>query len=240
MKQFYVLIGNFGSGKTEISLHIALDAAKRNKKVVMVDLDVINPYFRLAERKKEIEAAGIKLLHPNFAYATVDVPSLPPDIYSVFIDKSDVVVFDVGGDPAGATALGQYKPNFEAIEAGQLEAGQLQVLCVVNPRRPFSATAELVLDMLSKIQLRSRLSINGFINNGNLSTETTAEDLRLGYDVLKRVADTTGIPVLYTAGRAAPLREFLDGKPDARYIGQVLQITTYMHRDWDNFTRYGI
>lgn len=238
MKRFYVLIGNFGSGKTEISLNLAFQAAK-NSSAVLVDLDVINPYFRSAERKGELEAAGVKLLYPTFALSNVDVPALPPDVYSVFIDDHETVIFDVGGDPAGATALGQYKPNFEAIPASQL-----QVLYVVNPRRPFSATPELVMDMLEKIKFRSRLKISGFVNNGNLSTESSHEDLLLGYDVLKEVSEKTGIPVLYTTGEKEALTRYLAeaGQKgyDPRHIGEPMEIKTYMHRDWDRFTRLGV
>lgn len=238
MKRFYVLIGNFGSGKTEISLNLAFRAAKEGG-AVLIDLDIINPYFRSAERKKELQAAGVKLHYPIFALSTVDVPSLPPDIYSAFLDENQTVIFDVGGDPAGATALGQYKNNFESIPADMLE-----VLYVVNPRRPFSATPDLVLDMLSRIQTRSRLSVTGFVNNGNLSTESSWEDILLGYDVLREVSGQSGIPVAYTAGEEKPLRLFLEKAEekelDKRFIGEPMFIQTYMHRDWDRFTTFGV
>ncbi|MDD3920303.1 MAG: ParA family protein [Eubacteriales bacterium] len=238
MKKVYVLIGNFGSGKTEISLNLAINGARTGKST-LVDLDVINPYFRSAERKKELTSAGVRLLHPIFAMTGVDVPSLPPDIYSVFIDDSETVVFDVGGDPAGATALGQYKQQFDG-----LPSGQLQVLYVVNPRRPFSATPELVLEMLDKIQSRSRLSVSGFINNANLSRETTAQDLLAGYELLAAVVGKTGIPVLYTCAEHQPLEEFMQMAKSNHLtdslIGKPLEIRTLMHRDWDRFTESGI
>ena len=175
MKKVYVLIGNFGSGKTEISLNLAVKGME-NGKSVLVDLDVINPYFRSAERKDILDAAGVKLLYPTFALTTVDVPSLPPDIFSVFIDDHDTVVFDVGGDPAGATALGQYKANFDNLPEGSLE-----VLYVINPRRPFSAEAGMVLDLMERINYRSRLKVTGLVNNANLAKETTFEDLLDGH-----------------------------------------------------------
>ena len=58
MKKYHVIVGHFGSGKTEISLNIAFNAAKEAKKVTLVDLDIVNPYFRTAERFRELEAAG--------------------------------------------------------------------------------------------------------------------------------------------------------------------------------------
>lgn len=238
MKQFYVLIGNFGSGKTEISLNLAMNTAKTGKSV-LVDLDIVNPYFRSAERKAELEQAKVKLLYPVFALSAVDVPSLPPDIYSVFVDNSDTVIFDVGGDPAGATALGQYKANFSAIPEGSLE-----VFYVVNARRPLSSTPDAVLDMINRISFRSRLAITGLINNTNLSYETSSEDILAGYELLMEVSQKTGIPVAYTCGTAKPLQEYLsltkEKELDKRYIGKPMELNIYMRRDWDRFTQLGI
>lgn len=238
MKKVYVLIGNFGSGKTEISLNLAVKGMEQGKSV-LVDLDVINPYFRSAERKDILDAAGVKLLHPIFALTTVDVPSLPPDIYSVFIDDHETVVFDVGGDPAGATALGQYKANFDNLPEGCLE-----VLYVINPRRPFSAEPDMVLELMERINYRSRLPVTGLVNNANLAKETTVEDLLDGYDMVKEISEKSGVPVVMTAGLEGPLGEFLKeaqrrGLSD-EWIGKPFAITSYMHRDWETFTEKGI
>ena len=238
MKRYYVLIGNFGSGKTEISINLAMKAAK-TESAVLVDLDIVNPYFRSAERRKELNKAGISLLHPVFAMSSVDIPALPPDIYSVFVDSHTTVIFDVGGDPAGATALGQYKANFSKIPK---EA--LQVLFVINPRRPLSSTPELVLDMLHRIKFRSRLEITGLINNSNLAAESSVEELLDGYKMLKAVSLETGIPVAFTTGLKQPLEGFLkialETGLDSRYIGTPMEIEIFMHRDWDRFTEFGI
>ena len=238
MKKVTVLIGNFGSGKTEIALNLAIKG-RENGSSVLVDLDVINPYFRSAERKDVLDAAGVKLYHPIFALTTVDVPSLPPDIYSVFIDENETVVFDVGGDPAGATALGQYKANFESLPEGSLE-----VLYIINPRRPFSATPDMVLELMERINYRSRLRVTGLVNNANLAKETTAQDLMDGYEMVKEVSKRSGVPVAMTAGLETPLAEFL-AEAKARglskeWIGTPFPVTAYMHRDWDTFTEKGL
>ena len=126
MKKYLIIIGNFGSGKTELALNIAFEAAE-TKKVTFVDLDIVNPYFRSTERKAELEAAGIRLLSPSFTNLGVEVPSLPAEIFSAFSDNSDLVIFDVGGDDTGAIALGQYHRFFSKIDRSAIE-----VLYVVN------------------------------------------------------------------------------------------------------------
>jgi len=238
MKLCYVFLGNYGSGKTELALNFAINAAKSGPSA-LVDLDIVNPYFRSAERKTELLEAGVRLIHPVFANAMVDVPALPPDIYSVFTDKYDTVIFDAGGDPAGAAALGQYKAYFEALESGVLET-----LLVVNPFRPLSGSAAQVEELLEKIRLRSRLAVTGLVNNANLGNETTPAELFLGLAMLAAVSDDTHIPVRYTTATKENLSAYLieaekQGIPK-QYIGRPVEIARYTHRDWERFTRAGV
>ena len=86
----------------------------------------------------------------------------------------------------------------------------------------------------------SRLKITGMINNTNLATETTEEELRDGYKMLKEVSDRTGIPVAYTTGKKALLDKFLAEGHDPKYIGTPIAIDMYMHRDWDSYIKYGL
>ena len=104
--KYTVLAGNYGSGKTEISLNLAVKAAREGKRTMLVDLDIVNPFFRSSEHEDYLKSLGIAVVKPNFANTTVDVPSLPAEIYSAFDREMDAVFFDVGGDPVGASALG--------------------------------------------------------------------------------------------------------------------------------------
>ena len=47
-KRFIVITGNYGSGKTELSLNLALHYAE-TEKTTLVDLDIVNPYFFLPD-----------------------------------------------------------------------------------------------------------------------------------------------------------------------------------------------
>lgn len=236
MKKFIVIIGNFGSGKTELSLNLAFEYAK-NSKVTLVDLDIINPYFRSTERKAELDAAGIRLLSPTYAMLGVEIPSLPADIYSVFSDSSDIVIFDVGGDPAGAIALGQYKRFFDQAE-------DVEVLYVINARRPFSCELDMNLDMIERIREAGRTDINAIVNNTNLSQETSLLELVDGYNLVRDVAAKTKLPVKYTVGVSSILDEFRfyaeENGLDSNYIGEYYPIERYMHRDWERYTEKGL
>ena len=55
MKNVKVLIGNYGSGKSELALNFAIRAAARGDRTELLDLDMVNTYFRLTERDKLVE-----------------------------------------------------------------------------------------------------------------------------------------------------------------------------------------
>lgn len=196
MKNIKVLIGNYGSGKSELALNFAMQAAARGDRTELIDLDMVNTYFRLTERGKMVEQKEIRLVSPNYACSGIETLSLPAEVASAFVLEWDTVVFDVGGDDVGATALGRYHQDFVDLEPGSLE-----VLNVVNIRRPLSGTVEKLIRLQEGMQAHSRLQITGMINNANLATETSVEELRDGYKMLKEVSDRTGIPVAYTTGK---------------------------------------
>ena len=117
---------------------------------------------------------------------------------------------------------------------------QLEVLNVVNIRRPLAGTVEKIIDLQQQMEIHSHLKITGMINNTNLSTMTSADDLWDGYLVLREVADRTGIPVAYTTGKKEFLDDFLARNPDPAYVGTPVPIDVYMHRDWDSYIQHGL
>ena len=231
-KKMYVLIGNYGSGKTELALNFAIRAAADGDRTELLDLDMVNTYFRLTEPGRLMRMKDIRVVSPNFTNSSVETLSLPAEVQSAFAMDWDTVVFDVGGDAVGSTALGRYHQDFEA-----LEPGDLQVLNVVNIRRPLSGTVEKIIRLQEEMEAHSRLKITGMINNTNLAQMTTPEELRDGYEMIRQVSGNTGIPVLYTSGKKALLDQFLSEGHDPRYIGTPFPIDTYMARDWESWVR---
>ena len=229
MKKMYVLIGNYGSGKSELALNFAFEAAKHGR-TELLDLDMVNTYFRLTERGKMVSQKEIRLVSPNFACSGIETLSLPAEVASAFAMNWDTVIFDVGGDAVGSTALGRYHSDF-----AELEPDQLEVLNVVNIRRPLAGTVEKIIKLQEEMQIHSRLKITGMINNTNLGTMTRPDELRDGYEILKQVSEQTGIPVAYTSGKKEFLDQFLSEGHDPKYIGKPIEIDIYMRRDWDSF-----
>lgn len=231
MKKVYVMIGNYGSGKTELALNFAIEAAKHGR-TELLDLDMVNTYFRLTEHGRMTRMKEIRLVSPNFACSGIETLSLPAEVASAFAMDWDTVIFDAGGDAVGATALGRYHQDFM-----ELEPGSLEVFNVINIRRPLAGTVERILHLQEEMQIYSRLKITGMINNTNLAQMTGPDELRDGYEMIKQVSQISGIPVKYTSGRREMLDIFLSEGHDPEYIGTPIAIDTYMHRDWDSWIK---
>lgn len=73
-----IVCGHYGVGKTNFSLNLAHDAAARGCDVTLIDLDVVNPYFRSSDYTVDLESWGVRVISPVFASrgTSLDVPSL--------------------------------------------------------------------------------------------------------------------------------------------------------------------
>lgn len=187
-----IIIGAYGSGKSEVSVNLALNMRRENpdQKVLLADLDIVNPFYRSSDAAKELEKNDIRLISPMYANSNVDAPVLSGEVYVIFDDDSYMGVFDIGGEDMGATILGSMKSRLDQTDA--------ELLMAVNTRRPFTSTADEIIVMASELQEASKLKIKGFINNTNILEQTTYEDILEGEKILKEVSERTGIPVVLT------------------------------------------
>ena len=233
MRRMVVLVGNYGSGKTEIAINLAVKAAGEGLRTLVIDLDKVNDYFRMSDKVSLLAQKQINLVSPTFAGQGVTPSSMSAAVASAFTDGWDLVIFDVGGDAAGALSLGRYHPDFEAWE------GELAVWDIVNVFRPMSETPEKILKLKEQLEGFARLPVTALVNNSNLLNFASAEDLRRGYAVIRETSRLSGLPVALTTGRREFLEEFLADGPDPRYVGEALPLETYMHRSWEAFTREG-
>lgn len=185
-----VICGHYGCGKTNLTLNLALDAAEQGETVTVADLDVVNPYFRSSEYGGLLEAHGIRLIAPVFAGTTLDTPTLPPELYSMFEPSAGRVFIDAGGDDAGVTALGGLH--------SQLEESGYEMLYVINRYRVLSQTPEEAVSLLREIEAASRLKATALVNNSHLGVETKRDTLLEALPFAQRTAALTGLPLLYS------------------------------------------
>jgi len=216
-----IIIGHFGSGKTEISINLSLFVKEQHAKVALSDLDVINPYFRSREVRSHLEKFGIELIAPQGKIATADLPYVSGELNRVIIDSEYKVIIDVGGDKDGAVALGQFY--------NQLKNQDYQMYFVVNTKRPYVSTAEGIKETIKQIELVTRLKTSALINNTNLGMETTADDVIRGFEITSEASRLLNLPVLYTTV-SSHLQE--ETKAFAS-IHDVIYIERFMKLPWE-------
>lgn len=191
MKRITVITGHYGCGKTNLSVNLAVKAAEKWGKVTVVDLDLVNPYFRTADFKKLFEEKGINLIAPDFANTNLDVPSVQFDI-ELLAAGDGCLIIDVGGDDAGAFALGRY------AQALNNHIDELEMLYVINQRRNLTETADEAVSLMYEIEAASRMKHTAVVNNTNLGCETTSEIIAQSKNFADEVSAKTGLPLAFT------------------------------------------
>ena len=223
-----VIVGNYGSGKTEISINLAVNQKRAGVDVRVADLDLVNPYFRTREAKQPLSELGIEVVAPEEAYLKADLPILSPVIAGMIRQPGQLVVLDAGGDDVGATVL--------ASLADPLKDKQIQVLQVVNPFRPVTDSAKGCLKIKKEIETASRLTVGGIIGNANLIDETKADDIYFGYEFVKALSRESGLPLEFITIRAELLPE-IDIR---RFSCPVLVIERQLVPPWQKSAQLGI
>lgn len=220
----YILIcGHYGCGKTNLALNLAADFSSQGMRVTLVDLDIVNPYFRSSDFKAAIDKMNVKLIAPAYAHSNVDLPSLPTEMYSIFDDDSDKVIIDVGGDDQGAVALGRFSNKIKATD-------DYCMVYVVNKFRPLSANGKDALEILAEIEAASRIKANAIINNSHLMTETTAQDIISSKEYADEISQALSIPLIATTAPKSLYDE------TANSINELYAIDIYVRPPWADMT----
>lgn len=216
LERIIAVCGHYGSGKTNLSVNLALELAKQGKHVTVSDLDIVNPYFRTADFGGLMAEHGIRLVCPQYANTNLDIPVLPPMLGAAIRTPDQTVLIDVGGDDDGAIALGGFARN--------MEQEGYSMLYVVNRCRYLEEEVEEEAMLLRAVEAASRLKVSYLVNTTNLGSETTLETILGSMDYLRKVSEAVEVPILCTAAR----RDLADGIP-----GPVLPIDVFVKAPWE-------
>jgi hypothetical protein len=180
-----IIVGNYGSGKTEISINLAASRKQAGTDVRIADLDLVNPYFRTREAKDALSGLGIEVVLPEDKYLQADLPILSPMVAGMIRSPSELTLLDVGGNDVGATVLASLENLFKDQPARMLQ--------VVNPLRPDTNTIEGCLKVRNTIEAAARQTVSGIIGNANLIDETGCDEIYSGYDFVVSLSQESGL-----------------------------------------------
>lgn len=231
MNRVTIVCGHYGVGKSECSVSLALVERARHpeRPLTLIDLDVVNPYFRSREARARLESEGVTVIGNSLNVDTgVDLPAIPGTIAPALRDTARSTLIDLGGDPAGARALRQFRPHIALDDT--------DLLAVVNIFRPDTHDAAGVIASVRAIEDELSMPCTGLINNSHLLHETTCEHIRAGHAVCRTVAAELSIPIRYTAittALADQCRAALNGEREA--MGETLPIGLTLRQAWMNY-----
>jgi hypothetical protein len=157
--------------------------------VTLVDLDIVTPYFRSRETADWMRTFGVEVVAPSIVGQHHDVPAITPQILGAIERPRRRVVLDVGGDPQGARALGQFS-------AAIRRRGYVMHF-VVNPFRPFTDNTAGVREAIAEIESSARLEVTSLVSNPNLMDETTREHILTGHAAVENIAAELERPIAF-------------------------------------------
>ncbi|MCL2078669.1 MAG: ATP-binding protein [Oscillospiraceae bacterium] len=200
-----IVTGHYGSGKTEFSVSLAAMLAK-SRSVSLIDLDIVNPYFRSRERRRLLEDMGISVYGSVYTNEiTAELPALGASARTPLEDENTYVIIDLGGNDAGAMPINQFSKYFSA--RGTNGARDTMTLMIVNANRPDTHTSAKVLEHIDSIEQATGLTVSALVNNTHMLHETTVNDIEKGHALCLDVCEKTGKWLLcdcYPAGVVDP------------------------------------
>jgi len=220
VKRITIVTGHYGSGKSEFSVNLALRKAETGVPFALVDVDIVNPYFRSRERRSLLEDHGIRVIANSFARDVgVDIPAVSAEVYTPFQDPHMRAVVDAGGDPVGARLLGSFRRFIDPDE--------VEVLCVLNASRPETRDAAHAIELIHGIEEASGLAVTGLVNNTHMLEHTTPSDVSHGNDLCMEISRELGTPISYVSLLSTLVNDVPEG-----IQGEVLPITLYLREAW--------
>lgn len=238
-KRIRIIVGHYGSGKTEFAINYAIKLSQElgpDRKVAIADIDVVNPYFRSREKEDLLNGYNVESFSSILKNSSLDLPALAPDLMKPIYDDRYEYIIDVGGDDVGARVLGRMSNDIKKYE--------YDMFMVINRNREYTNEAEKVIEYIKDIEYRSNLKVTGLISNTHLLRETEAEDIEQGILLVKEVQKQTGIPIRYvtywdkkeelrkTVSRNLKYSEFDKELTGDEISDMIMPISMIMREDW--------
>lgn len=219
-KRIRIIIGHYGSGKTEFAVNYCMKLAAKNRKVAIADLDIVNPYFRSREQAEMLESEGVKVISSTLGHDfALALPAVSAEIAGPIQNPEFDVVLDVGGNSVGARALARFHKDITDRE--------YDMFCVVNTNRPETLDVDGIIYQIQSIEMTSGLKVTGLINNTHLLRETEVETVLESQKIISDASQKLGIPIRYISA----LEKVAQALP-SDMDGEIFPIKMYMRDVW--------
>lgn len=217
-----VYVGRFGSGKTEVAINRAI-AFARSGPATVVDLDLVDPFFRSRQVRERLVASGVEVVAPLETLEVADLPLYVPEAAQA-LARPGHVLYDVGGQGCGAIVLRQLRDALVAERAA--------THLLVNPYRPRTRTLRDIATTARELQDAAGLEFAAVVSNPHLGDETTPEIVLTGHAVVLEAAYALGLPVVLLG-----VREDLAGQIASQVATTVLPLARFMLEPWQGARR---
>jgi hypothetical protein len=215
MKRITFISGHYGSGKSEFSVNLAITKSVQT----LIDLDIVNPYFRSRELKTLLEEHQIELVASSVENSIgSDLPFIAKAVYNPFFNQQQTAIIDLGGDAVGARLIRQFS---ELIDHNEVD-----LLICINVYREETSTPDKIEKMIRDIEQSGGLKVTGLINNSNFIRDTNYDDLMYGQKVIETVANKLNLKLVYTGVYEDILTSC------QALMGEVLPLKLYLRKKW--------
>jgi len=215
MKRITIIGGHYGSGKSEISVHLSL----KHHVDYLVDLDIINPYFRSRALSEMLNQEGINMVESTIKNKlNSDMPYVSGEGKIPFVNENVTAIYDLGVTENGVRVLIQFLEHVKNLD-------DIDFLITCNTFRQETATAKKIIDTIKMYEAEAQLKVTGLINNTNLMNETTLDDIKEGEKVISEVGKQLNLPIKYTV-----VEESLD--IEYQFKGEEIRLERLVAKKW--------
>ncbi len=207
MANITIITGQYGCGKSEFSIQLALYLKNKYKeKVYIADADVVNVYFRSREQTHFLKQQGIEVIGNVLGSdVNTDVPHFAPNFYNAIKDDNSHLIIDLAGSEVGLRMIKSF-----LLELVNRNSNKYEFLYILNCNRDGNTNGKEVESLVKGINSYSDLKISGFVNNSHLMQYTSCDDYYRAQDIVK--STNLSIEIKYTLINQDVVCDKLDGE----------------------------
>lgn len=181
-------IGEYASGKSEMAINRALELSNQGRRVTLVDLDTVEPFYTLRPIKKQLEKLNLNVIsssrEDSFGLGETGAMLIPRARWALR-NEGDIIL-DIGYGVFGAQTLNLV----EDID----QTPELKVIAVLNASRPMTNSLDRILEYVEGLG-----RVDAIVANTHMGEETTPEIISTGNEIIVEAARILQLPIIYVA-----------------------------------------